>query len=110
MAALSSVALSQPAVTVDPESGPPTEKTAVSGTGFAADEAVDLYFYFDASDMTLATTGASPKARAAACTLKFGRPIKADSKYPPEIPSCGREGGGQGRAAGRAGSGGRGKC
>jgi outer membrane protein assembly factor BamB len=55
LAALSSAALAQPAVTVNPKSGPPTAKTAVSGTGFGADEAVDTYF--DTTDLALAATG-----------------------------------------------------
>jgi len=54
MAVLSSVALAQPAVTVSPKSGPPADKVAVSGTGFAADEAVDIYF--DTTDLALAAT------------------------------------------------------
>jgi hypothetical protein len=50
------LALAQPTVTVGPKSGPPTERVAARGTGFAADEAVDLYF--DTTDLALATTGA----------------------------------------------------
>ena len=57
IAALSSVALAQPAVTVRPTSGPPTERAVVSGTGFGANEAVDIYF--DTADMALAATGPS---------------------------------------------------
>ena len=52
---LSSAALAQPAVTVSPKSGPPADKVAVSGTGFAADEAVDIYF--DTTALALAATG-----------------------------------------------------
>src|SRR5579862_3956005 len=55
MAALAWVALAQPAVTVSPAIGPPTDKATVSGTGFAADEAVDIYF--DTTDLALAATG-----------------------------------------------------
>ena len=54
-AALAPAALAKLAVAVSPKSGPPTEKAAVSGTGFAADEAVDIYF--DTTDLALATTG-----------------------------------------------------
>jgi len=49
------LALAEPTVTVGPKSGPPTEKVAVRGTGFAANEAVDLYL--DTTDLALATTG-----------------------------------------------------
>lgn len=56
-ASLSTLALAQPAVTVSPTTGPPTDKVTVGGTGFAADEAVDIYF--DTTDLALATTGAS---------------------------------------------------
>jgi outer membrane protein assembly factor BamB len=49
------MALAQPTVTVGPKVGPPTEKVAASGTGFASNEAVDLYF--DTADLALATTG-----------------------------------------------------
>ena len=57
MAALSSAALAQPAVTVIPKSGPPTDRVTVSGTGFGADEAVDIYF--DTTDLALAATNPS---------------------------------------------------
>ena len=57
MAVLSSAALAQPAVTVSPTTGPPTDKVAVSGTGFGADEAVNVYF--DTTDLALAATGPS---------------------------------------------------
>jgi len=55
MAALSLVAFAQPTVVVTPKSGPPTDRAAVRGTGFAADEAVDIYF--DTTDLALAATG-----------------------------------------------------
>ena len=54
-ALIAAVAFAQPTVTVSPTAGPPTDKVAVSGTGFGADEAVDLYF--DTADMALAPTG-----------------------------------------------------
>ena len=54
-ALIAAVAFAQPTVTVSPTAGPPTDKVAVSGTGFGADEAVDLYF--DTADMSLAATG-----------------------------------------------------
>lgn len=50
-------ALAQPALTVSPKSGPPTDNVTISGTGFAADEAV--YIYFDTTDLALAATNAS---------------------------------------------------
>ena len=34
----------QPAITLSPTSGPPTSKLSVSGSGFAANAAVDIYF------------------------------------------------------------------
>jgi outer membrane protein assembly factor BamB len=52
-----SVALAQPVITANPETGPPTGTVSVSGTGFGADEAVDLYF--DTADLALATTGSN---------------------------------------------------
>src|ERR1039458_1179537 len=53
VAALASTALAQPAVTVSPTAGPPTDKVTVGGTGFGASEAVDIYF--DKTDRALAT-------------------------------------------------------
>lgn len=50
-----SAAFGQPAVSVSPKSGPPTDKVHVRGAGFAADEALDIYF--DTTDLALATTG-----------------------------------------------------
>jgi outer membrane protein assembly factor BamB len=40
---------------VRPKHAPPTDKVTVDGTGFAADEAVDIYF--DTTDLALAATG-----------------------------------------------------
>ena len=54
LAPLSCVALAQPAIIVNPETGPPTASVNVSGTGFGPDEAVDVYF--DTTDLALATT------------------------------------------------------
>jgi outer membrane protein assembly factor BamB len=48
------VAFAQPAITVSPETGPPTDKVATSGTGFSADEAV--YVYFDTAELDVAAT------------------------------------------------------
>src|SRR5580693_1265143 len=41
-----------PAITLSPKAGPPTSTVTVSGTGFGAGEAVDVYF--DTTDETLA--------------------------------------------------------
>src|ERR1035438_3309692 len=57
LAAFASTVLAQPTVTVSPKGGPPTEKAAVSGTGFGANQAVDIYF--DTADVALAATGPS---------------------------------------------------
>jgi len=54
MAVLSSAALAQPAVTVSPTSGPPTDNVTVSGSGFGADEAVEISF--DTSDLAFGVT------------------------------------------------------
>jgi outer membrane protein assembly factor BamB len=51
---LQSAALAQPTVSASPKSGPPTFSVAVSGAGFANEEAVDVYF--DTSDLALAVT------------------------------------------------------
>ncbi|HUO32579.1 MAG TPA: PQQ-binding-like beta-propeller repeat protein [Bryobacteraceae bacterium] len=53
----SMAALAQPTVTVSPAAGPPTSQAAVGGRGFAAEEAVDIYF--DTTDLALATTSAT---------------------------------------------------
>ncbi|HTQ53140.1 MAG TPA: PQQ-binding-like beta-propeller repeat protein [Bryobacteraceae bacterium] len=53
-AALASTALAQPLISANPQAGPPTDKVAVRGTGFSADEAVDIYF--DTTDLALAAT------------------------------------------------------
>src|ERR1035438_1711608 len=57
LAAFASTVLAQPTVTVSPKSGPPTEEAAVSGTGFGANQAVDIYF--DTTDLALVATGPS---------------------------------------------------
>jgi outer membrane protein assembly factor BamB len=46
------VAFAAPAITVSPAAGPPTTTIAVSGTGFGANAAVDIYF--DLTDLCLA--------------------------------------------------------
>src|SRR5438094_8541580 len=46
------VAFAAPAVTSSPASGPPTTKITVTGTGFGANAAVDVYF--DLTDLCLA--------------------------------------------------------
>jgi hypothetical protein len=45
-----------PSVPLKPNSGPPTTETMVSGSGFTANTAVDIYF---ATDMVLASTDGS---------------------------------------------------
>jgi len=57
VAALGSVALAQPAVTVSPGSGHPTGMVEVGGTAFGPSEVVDLYF--DTTDLALARTDTS---------------------------------------------------
>src|SRR5579862_5475064 len=54
LAATSAIALGQPAVAVTPQTGPPGSTVTAGGSGFAANEAVDLYF--DTADLALATT------------------------------------------------------
>src|SRR5207248_10758243 len=50
-------ALAAPGETIAPASGPPTTVVAVSGTGFGAFEAVDVYI--DTTDVALALADAS---------------------------------------------------
>ena len=51
-----SAAAAAPGITLSPKTGPPTSQVMVSGTGFGAFEAVDIYF--DTTDEALASTGA----------------------------------------------------
>jgi outer membrane protein assembly factor BamB len=57
VAALASIDFAQPAVTVTPKTGPPTDRIATSGSGFSPEEAVDVYF--DTAELALATTNSS---------------------------------------------------
>lgn len=57
--------LAAPAVAVAPNNGPPTTNISVSGSGFGANAAVDIYF--DESDLCLALANA---AGAISCILK----------------------------------------
>src|ERR1039457_2404631 len=61
-ALIATVAFAQPTVTVSPTAGPPTDKVTLSGTGFGADETVDLYF--DTADMSVAATAPALPASA----------------------------------------------
>ena len=49
------VAAARPRITLSPHTGPPSSTVTVSGTGFGADQAVDIYF--DTQDEALASTG-----------------------------------------------------
>jgi outer membrane protein assembly factor BamB len=62
---ISSSAFAAPAVTVAPTFGPPTTSITVSGSGFGATEAVDIYF--DTTDLCLAATNS---AGVLSCTIK----------------------------------------
>jgi len=59
-----------PAITLSPSAGPPTTRIKVSGSGFGANEAVDVYF--DATDMVLASTDGT-----GAFTVTFKVPASA---------------------------------
>jgi len=48
-------AVADPGIAVSPKAAPPTETVAVSGSGFAAFEAIDIYF--DTTDLQLAVAG-----------------------------------------------------
>ena len=54
---LAAAGFAQPTLTVSPTTGPPTDKVFVGGTGFAAGEAVDIYF--DKSDLSLPAAGSN---------------------------------------------------
>jgi len=54
---LSSVVLAKPALTLNRQSAPPTAAVVVSGKGFGATEAVDIYL--DTTDSALASTSAT---------------------------------------------------
>jgi outer membrane protein assembly factor BamB len=49
------VAAARPRITLSPHAGPPSSTVTVSGTGFGADQVVDIYF--DTQDEALASTG-----------------------------------------------------
>ena len=49
------VAAARPRITLSPHTGPPSSTVTVSGTGFGADQVVDIYF--DLQDEALASTG-----------------------------------------------------
>jgi hypothetical protein len=54
---LAGLCFSQPKVGLSPSSGPPTTNVLVSGSGFAASAAIDIYF--DTTDLALAVTGST---------------------------------------------------
>ncbi len=54
---LGGVCFAQPAVTLSVKAGPPTTNLSVSGSGFPASTAVDIYF--DTTDLALTVTNSS---------------------------------------------------
>jgi outer membrane protein assembly factor BamB len=54
---LGGVCFAQPAVTLSVEAGPPTTNVSVSGSGFAASAAIDIYF--DTTNLALTVTNSS---------------------------------------------------
>jgi hypothetical protein len=54
---LGGLCFAQPAVTLSTKTGPPTTKVSVSGTGFPASTAVEIYF--EITEFALAATNAS---------------------------------------------------
>jgi outer membrane protein assembly factor BamB len=67
IALLAGLPLAQSAMKVVPETGPPTDRIALSGDGFAANENVDIYF--DTAGVGLATTGPKGGFVGAAVTI-----------------------------------------